>query len=272
LQKKILKYLVFYFDQKKIFRIFVQELINMKTLFTIPNDLTSIKDDVLDTIEKISTQDFVFTSGLVFVKLTEVGNDYTSIGRELQEGKQSWGILSELIASMQMELKKLLQEFEGFYHTKSNYTEYCKDGLSPMEINYLINALTVRIKRMQCVLNPAYNKIDFQDKKTPNRYTMIKGYWIADDGSKKRSFSKSISNTEASLEDLIAKIIKSQVKDAVVIQQDKSMGYFRPDLIVSDGKDRWAVEIKLQAKDSLIRTFVMLEMWKLYKQTYELIS
>lgn len=242
----------------------------MKTIFTIPKDLSLVKDAVLDFIEEVSKQDFNLSSGLVFVQLMGASNDFSAIKKELQEGDQSWGVLTELIESMQEELQKLVQQFMEFYKTKSDYASYNNDGLSPLEINYLINAALIRIKRMLCVLNPDYNKIDFQDKKTTNRYTMIKGYWIDDQGAKKRSFSRSISNTEASLEDLISKIIKSHVKNSVIIEPEKSFT-FRPDLIVADGESRWAVEIKLKTKESLIRTIVMLEMWKLYKQTYELI-
>jgi len=248
-----------------------RKLIQMKNIFTITSDLTSKKDVVLEAIEKASVQDFNTSSGLVFVKLQVTSNDFTSIRKELQEGEQSWGILSSLLESMQQELKSFAQLFEEFYLTKSDYKTYGNEGLSPMEINFILSKALLRIKRMRCVLNPEFTKIDFQDKKTTNRYTMIKGYWFDEEGARKRSFSRNISNTEASLEELTAKIIKSHVKNAIIIEPDKSND-FRPDLIVSADENRWAVEIKLQAKDSLIRTFAMLEMWKLYRQTYTLIN
>lgn len=244
----------------------------MENLFTLPNELESRKDNVLELVKELTKGDFNVPSGLVFVKLDGSNNDFESIRTELQSGKQSWGILNDLVLSMQLELKNLIQKFEDFYLTKSDYKTYDRDGLSPMEINHLLNAALVRIKRMRYVLNPEYIKSDFFDKKSNNRYTMIKGYWIDDEGTKTRSFSKNICNTEASLEDLVAKIIKSHVKNSVVMEPIKSWR-FRPDLIVAVGENnRWAVEIKLQAKDSLIRTYAMLELWKLYKQTYELIK
>lgn len=242
----------------------------MKNIFTIPSNLSSTEDNVLKEIKEALTLDFNFSSGLVFVKLQGGSSDFASVRKELEEGEQSWGILAPLVDSMQKELKSFAQLFEQFYITKSDYKTFSSDGLSPLEINHIIGAALVRIKRMRCVLNPEFTTIDFQDKKTNNRYTMIKGYWIDDQGAKKRSFSRSISNTEASLEDLISKMIKSHVKNSVIIEPDKSFT-FRPDLIVADGESRWAVEIKLKTKESLIRTIVMLEMWKLYKQTYELI-
>jgi hypothetical protein len=243
----------------------------MKNIFTIPRDLSSTKDDVLKEIKEALTLDFNFSSGLVFVKLQGGSSDFVSIRKELQEGEPSWGVLAPLIESMQKELKSFAQLFEQFYTTKSDYKTVSSGGLSPLEINHLINEALVRIKRMRCVLNPEFSIIDFQDKKTTNRYTMIKGYWIDDQGAKKRSFSRSISNAEASLEELIAKAVKSHIKNSVVIENDKSFN-FRPDLIVADGENRWAVEIKLRTRESIIKTIVMLEMWKLYKQTYELIK
>lgn len=243
----------------------------MNNIFTVHSDLKLGEDAVLKTIKEVSAQDLDFPSGLVFVKLDGSNNDFESVRTELQSGMQSWGILSDLILSMQKEISSLVQLFEEFYHAKSDYKTYSNEGLSPMEINFLINTALLRIRRMQNVINPNYTKTDFQDKKTKNSYTMIKGYILNDEGKKKRSLSRNIINTEASLADLTAKIIKAHVKNSVVVEQDKSMG-FRPDLIVSDDENRWAVEIKLTAKDSLIRTFVMLEMWKLYKQTYTLIN
>jgi len=242
----------------------------MKSIFIVPKEMGSTKDEVLKFLDKISARDFNFPSGMVFVQLGGIGDDYTAVRMQLQQGKESWGLLTELVESMHQELGKLIRLFEGFYQKKSVYAEYDKDGLSPMEINFLIKSTMVRIKRMLCVLSPDFNTIKFQDKKTPNRYTMIKGYWVDDYGTRKRSFSKNVGNTESSMVELIHKMIKSNFKVAVVSEPDLSSN-FRPDLIVFDGKQRWAIDTKLQTMENLIKTFVMLEMWKLYQKTYELI-
>ncbi len=251
----------------------------MGNIFKILPDLSSYDDDILSYIESISKRDFSFPSGLIFVPYEDFERNFEEANRILHDKEnQSWGIFQDEINKMGKELNELIQSFKDFYLSKTDYSDISIQGLSPQEISYLIIKAVIRIKRLICVLDSDYSTIEFQDKKTKNKYTMIKGYYINENGVRKRIFSRNIGNKEQSLIELFQKVIKSNLKGVEVFEnvrlqvENRKFKYTVFDLFAIDGKRKWAIEFKNQNKDNLIRTFVMLEMWKLYQKSYELIS
>jgi len=244
----------------------------MKDIFKIDEKFDSYQDENLKYIKEVSERIFDLHSGLIFVESLELESDYKNAVKKLRDPKnQSWGILEKEVAGMNQELARLIRVFEGFYLTNVDEYKPNSSNLSPQKINYLINTLMIRIKRMICVLDPEYSVIKFKDKKTDNDYTMIKGYWINDEGKKVRSLSRNVGNTESSINELTMKLLKINKNNVIITEPEYSLR-FRPDLRVNDGKTEWFVETKSMNIENLIRSFVMFENWKLYKEEYELLS
>ena len=241
----------------------------MKNIFQIDERFHSQDDKILKYVEEITSRDFSFPSGLIFLEYQELESDFKGSIKKLQDPKnQTWGILQVEVSRMLQEFGRLLRLFEGFY--LGNLDGSDSQNLSPQKINYLINKTLIRIKRMVCVLDPDYSKIKFQDKKSKKFYTMIKGYWINDQGIRERSLSRNIGNNESSMNELTQKLFKLNSKNVVVYEPESGLQW-KPDLMFSDGTTRWIVETKLMNIDNFIRTYVMFEMWKMYKEEYELL-
>ena len=244
----------------------------MKDIFQIDERFNKLQDENLKYIHEIENRVFDLHSGLIFVESKELESDYKSAIKKLQDPEnQSWGILDTEITGIRQELARLVRIFKGYYLTNVNEYEHLSSNLSPQKIHYIINRLMIRIKRLVCVLDPDYSTIKFKDKKYRNNYNMIKGYWIDDNGKRVRSLSRNIGNTESSINELTMKLFKMNSKNVFVMEPEFGLK-FRPDLKVNDGKTEWLVETKLQNIDSFIKTYVMFEFWKMYKEEYDLLS
>jgi hypothetical protein len=244
----------------------------MNDIFQIDKRFNSSPDENLRYINEVINRVFDLHSGLVFVESKELESDYKNTIKKLQDPEnQSWGILEKEITSMNQELARLIRVFKGFYLTEVDKYEHPSSNLSPQKIQYLINRLMIRIKRMVFVLDPDFSTIKFKDKKSGNNYTMIKGYWINDKGKRVRSLSRNIGNSESSINELTMKLFKMNSKNIFVMEPEFGLK-FRPDLKVNDGKTEWLVETKLQNIENFIKTFVMFENWKMYKDEYNLLG
>ena len=244
----------------------------MKDIFKIDEKFDSFEDENIKYIDELDKKLFNTYSGLIFIKSIELETDFDNAIQKLQDPKnQSWGILENEVNRIYQELSRMIRIFKGFYLTNINKNDNISSDMSPQKMNYLIKRMMLRIKRLVCVLDPDYSKINFKDKKTPNpnHYTMIKGYWINDHGKRVRSVSRNIGNTESSINDLTQKLFKMNCEDVIVYEPEFGLN-FKPDLIVSDGVDKWFIETKMMNIDNFIRTFVMFEMWKMYKNEYEI--
>lgn len=243
----------------------------MKDLFQIDEGFNTYQDENLKYIEEVLKREFLMEPGMIFVEALEMESDSKNAIKKLQDPKnQSWGILEKEVSEMFQELGKLIRLFEGFY-TSNISDNRSLSNLTPMQIQYVINKNIIRIKRLVCVLDPGYSTIEYKDKKYGNNYTMIKGYWIDDNGKRVRSLSRNIGTKESSINELTMKLFKVNSEKITVYEPEFGLK-FRPDLMVSDGKTRWMVETKLQNRNGFIRTYVMFELWKIYKEEYVLLT
>jgi hypothetical protein len=265
--------LVILFDQVKNLFISLYPNSNIMTdIFQIDEGFDSLQDENLKYIEEVVNRTFELHSGLIFVESKELESDYRNAIKKLKDPKnQSWGILEQDVADILQELARLVRIFKGYYLTGVDKYVHPSSSLSPQKIQYITNKLMIRIKRLVCVLDPDYSIIKFKDKKTLNNYTMIKGYWINENGKRVRSISRNIGNTESTMNDLTIKLFEKNNKNLVQMEHE-SGSKFNVDLTVYDGKINWAVETKLMNQENFVKTFVMFEFWKVYKQEYELLD
>jgi hypothetical protein len=242
----------------------------MNDIFQIDEKFDLLQDENLKYIQEVSKRKFHLEPGMIFIESNEMEKDYKNSIKKLQDTKnQSWGILQKEVSGMFQELGRLIRLFESFYTMSISENEKLSN-LSPQKIHYVINRIMIRIRRLVCVLDPDYSIINFKDKKTGNNYKMIKGYWINDNGERVRSISRNIGNTESSINELTMKLFKMNSKNVLMMEPESGLRY-KPDLILFDGKTNWIVETKLQDIDNFIKTYVMFESWKIYKEEYELI-
>lgn len=244
----------------------------MTNLYQIDEKLNPSQDEYILYLKKIEGRVFNSQSGLVFVNSLEMDSDPAGSLAALQNPlNQSWGILEEEVTLMRQELARLIRIFEKFYYTGIAENKELLPTINPMQVTHLVKKLFVRIKRMVCVLDPDYSVIRFKERKSGNEYNMVKGYWVADNGVRVRSLSRNIGNTEASINELTMKLFKLNASKVFVMEPERGIT-FRPDLIVTDGKTKWLVETKLLNLENFVRTYVMFELWKMYKKEYELLG
>jgi hypothetical protein len=235
----------------------------MDRTFYIDEKFETFQDPVMRYLNEVEGRVIDFSSGLSFMKLKDFKNDQTGSMKKLQDGKnESWGIFEEEVVRIQQELGRLVRQFHGFYLSKTD------SGYTPCELNYIVHKTLIRIKRLMCIIEPVFSMTNFHEKKSDNDYTMLKIYWIDEEGNRKRNLTRNFKNIESELFEVTEKMIKSYFKNMVVFQPEK-LGKITPDLVISDGKDQWVVETKMKNKEGFVKTFVMLDLWKLYKETYK---
>jgi hypothetical protein len=228
-------------------------------------------DENLRYLEEFANREFKFHSGLIFVDKHEFELDNREARKKISDLKnQSWGILEPDITHMFTEKEKLIILFQEFYSTPISDNPDLRN-LTPHQLQYIINKLMIRIKRLECVLDTKFNSTEFLEKKSGNRYLMAKGYWINDDGTRVRNISRNITNVESSITELAVKLLKTNKKSVTVMELDKSSGY-KPDFTVYDGPKQWFVEVKVKNMNDMVRTYIMFETWKIYREKYKLLT
>ena len=239
----------------------------MKDIFNIDKNYITFKDENLDFVDSLTMLEIdKYQSGIIFMKMEDFEKDFPESIKKLENiENQSWGILSEEVSKIHLEFGRLIRLFKDFYVFKLEFTE---KNFSPQEINYVIHKTIVRIKRLACVFNPEFSIITFTDKKTNITYEMIKGYWISDEGRKVRSLSRNVGKIGSSMIELTSKLFKLNNKHLTIYEPSFNQQY-RPDLIVYDGTTKWIVETKMLDKGNFIKTYVMFELWKMYKEEYQ---
>jgi len=243
----------------------------MNDIVKIDKGFDSNTDENLRYLMEFLSRESNLNSGMIFVDKHEFELDERGARKKISDVKnQSWGILEPEITLMSKEKERLIRLFKEFYSTPVSENPDLRN-LTPHQLQYIITKLMIRIKRLECVLETKFNSTEFLEKKSGNRYLMAKGYWINDDGTKVRSISRNIVNVESSIADLAVKLFRTNKKSVTVMELDKSLGY-RPDFTVYDGPVQWFVEVKIDNMNDMVRTFIMFETWKVYKEKYELLT
>ncbi|MDX9696465.1 MAG: hypothetical protein RBT49_11805 [Bacteroidales bacterium] len=243
----------------------------MMTLLQINGQKDSRKDENLKYLEEFSNKEFNLQSGLIFVDRKEFElSEKEALGKMHDLKNQSWGILDAEVNSMITEKQRLISKFKAFYNSKISELPELRN-LNIGQLETIVSNLMIRIKRLDCVLDTKFNSTQFLEKKTGHRYLMAKGFWINNDGTRVRSISRNIANVESSITELVMKILKMNNKSIIVMELNKASEY-KPDFLVYDGSKEWWVEIKSKNMDNMVKSFIMFETWKIYKNEYELLT
>lgn len=243
----------------------------MTDLYQIDDNFSSFQDENLMFLDEFIKRDSSFKSGLIFVDRKDFQNDEKEAIKKISDpNNQSWGILEDEVKAIIHEKERLVKEFTDFYTTVISHGDSLS-SLTPHQIQYIIFKLKLRIRRLDCVIDTKYTSTKFTEKKTNRTYLMAKGYWIDNNGSRVRSISRGILNEESSITEIVMKLLKTNKKSIEVMQLERRAGY-TPDFTVYDNHTEWFVEIKNKNMNDLVKSFIMFETWKLYKNEYKLLA
>jgi hypothetical protein len=242
----------------------------MEDLVKIDQGFEKYQDEKLRYVEEFENKNFGSQSGLIFFNKEELESSGNETEIKISEPKnQSWGILQPEINSMIKEKERLVRLFKEYYSSRISGNPELKD-LTPQQLDYIANKLMNRLKKLDCVLDTQFNKTEFKEKKSNYTYVTAKGYYINESGKRVRCISRNITNKEASIAELVIKIIKTINKSVIPLELENNAAY-RADLTLYDGPKQWFVEIKNKNIENLIKTYIMFETWKMYKNEYELL-
>lgn len=243
----------------------------MMSILQINEQSDSSLDENLKYLEEFSNKEFNLQSGLIFVDRKEFELDEKEARKKMSDTKnQSWGILEPEVNSMITEKQRLINKFKEFYFSKISDNPGF-ENITVAQLEDIVAKLMIRIKRLDCVIDTKFNSTQFLEKKTGHRYLMAKGFWINNDGTRVRSISRNITNVESSITELVLKILKMNNKSIILMELEKTSKY-KPDFTVYDGSKEWWVEIKNNNMNNLVKSFIMFETWKIYKNEYELLT
>jgi len=241
----------------------------MKEIFEIDKGFESYEDENLRFLEEFTKKKFDQRSGLIFVDKKEFENDETQARKKISDPKnQSWGILEKEVSDMIQEKNRLIELFKDYYSSIISENPE-SNTLTPHQLHYIISRLVIRMKRLDCVMDTKYHSTEFFEKKSRRRYLMAKGYWVDDNGKRVRKISRSIINAQATITELAIKVLKIN-KNTIVSLEPSRSGY-KPDFVVFDKPKEWWVELKTKNMNDLVKSFIMFETWKEYKNEYELL-
>lgn len=226
------------------------------------------EDSVLNLIEKSRMIKTDLVPSLKFMELTAFEKmARPDIGKWMKDtSNYSWGVLQSERDGMIKEFKSNQEKLHAAYTNPLETQQQFKGELSVKDLFNYIEYLKIRLLRSMCYMNPEFTFTNAKSPSTRVKYELIKAYWIEDDGTKSRSFNKSVGIEGTTLEELNVKLFEGF---DYLPKLDQAVNGTKVDLIISKGGKKWVVELKDQDKQNFIDSFVSMEMWKHYKKTYD---
>ncbi len=178
-------------------------------------------------------------------------------------------ILTDIYNDIDNEKKKLMSEFTSFYITK-------KDNTSPKEMFKLIFNMVLRIKRLILIYKPnIYKSVSANRSGGRVKYNMYKLNWLNNDGKVFTMATRTYGRVgNRGLEKSIPKILEKYFGDALNYYNL----YFYPERINNEfvhlkaiiNGETWLFIFDNINQNNLGETAVRLELWEVYKKTYQL--
>lgn len=188
-------------------------------------------------------------------------------------GKDSVNLMTEVYQSIDLEKERLLNEYSEFFSSTTVLTKLAKEGYTIEKIQNLIFEKTLRLKRLQLVYDLDYNFTESIKKSSGVKYDMVKIHWIDDQGKRVRKISKTYGKSgNSGLKYSIPKFFGDYFDDYSnpILEYRINRGRVIADLKATINGQDWVMEFVATKKDDFIECAVRLEMWKMYKETYDL--
>jgi hypothetical protein len=195
----------------------------------------------------------------VFEKMTR-----EEFGKWSQKQPENFDGLKEEYALIEEEIRKHCEIASSLYTYKMDEKVH---GMSLCDLINQFEASLLPLRKLSQILQPQVTISKTVHPRTNITYAVVKGYWIDAAGNLKRSVNRNIGVEEWKLAELATKMFSPL-----------GFTYFEPavkmgngvmvDMVISKGDKSWVVEIKETDRDAFIKTFISLELWRMYKKEY----
>lgn len=141
-------------------------------------------------------------------------------------------------------------------------------NLNPMTIYNELNSLKIKIERRLLIIDFKYSKSEQKHSLsdgTKKNYNIIRGYWIHDDGFKRRSISKNVSFDESVIDDVIRRSFHNS--DYTIYPKKRNNIW-----IVGYGDSKYAVKINFKEnvnEDDFFRIVYFNELVNMFNKIYK---
>ncbi len=227
--------------------------------------------ELLDKLKNIPIQN---GSPVCAIPLDEALNASASeVYIKFIKGEHREQLFNFFTSKIEEERHALIDKISKFYFTKSTYTNFHEDGLSPEEIYKLVEDDKIRVKRLLMIIKPDINKT-ITTKPNNDTYDLVKINWINEKGEKFHVLSKSYGRQGVEgLHFSVPKLVGEHFETVSSFETDYK--YIGPnniqrvaDLMAEINGTKWIFEIKSSNKYDFMIAAVRFELWELYKKNY----
>lgn len=227
--------------------------------------------DINIALQELEGMSLNFRKSFVAIPADEIdGLEMKDIIEKFDEGEYSSNILNSFKVKIENERGALIEDASNFFNTRSTYTSFSANGLSPKEISDMVIEKMIRIQRLMLVFEPDYYQ-SLTKKPNGDEYDNVKAHWIDDNGLKFRKVSKTFGlkgkdGLEFSMKKLLREFFELEADH--VLEGKKINQSIRADYVATvNGKD-WIFEFKLTDKNEFIKTGLRFDLWQWYCEAY----
>lgn len=230
---------------------------------------TTVEDDVFNLLKDAKKVSNDLLPTLIFKEVEEFEKmDDQDARYYLQNPKNySWGVLQEIRDEMIAEFVAVQERLNEVYTNPLETLEGFTGKLNAQDLVNYIEYLKIRLRRSMYYMVPEYTFTNSTNSSTKTKYELIKAYWIDDDGTRSRSFNKTMGNLGFSIEQLNVKMFEAL---GYIALMEKRVNGVHVDIVLSKGSKQWVVEVKHQQKSNYVDAFATIELWKHYKKQYKI--
>lgn len=226
-------------------------------------------NSALDVLKEMSLN---FGKSFVAIPADEIdGLGMKEILKKFQDGEYSSNILDTFKEKIENEREALIEDASKFFNTRSTFTSYNSDGLSPNEISEMVIEKMIRIQRLMLVFQPDYYQ-SLTKKPNGDEYDIVKAHWIDNNGMKFRKVSKTFGlKGKEGLEFSMKKLLREFFEIETIKSKEEKLinKSIRADYVATvEGKD-WIFEFKLTDKNEFIKTGLRFDLWQWYCEAYQ---
>ena len=157
----------------------------------------------------------------------------------------------------------------SFYLSEIACGDLEKQKISLKEQLYALEGISIPLRKLSLIVDPNYTASTAVHSRSKIKYAVVKAYWINEAGELKRSVNKNLGNNEWDFSEIAAKMFSSFGFESYVPAKPMGDGIL-VDMVLMKNNKKWIVEIKSKDKDTFIKTFVSLELWRMYKKEYDI--
>jgi hypothetical protein len=230
--------------------------------------------NLTELLDKLKNSSIQHGSSVCAIPLDEALNGSTSeVYNKFIKGEHREELFNFFTSKIEEERDAIIDKISKFYFTKSTYTNFHEDGLSPEEIYKLVEEDKIRVKRLLMIFKPDVNST-ITTKPNNDTYDLVKINWINEKGETVRVLSKSYGRVGVQgLYFSVPKFVGEHFENVTSIESDYK--YIGPnniqrvaDLMAEVNGTKWIFEIKSSNKKDFMIAAVRFELWELYKKKY----